>query len=77
MTLSKSTTSLDMPEQRLPEPAHESLVVDYFLTNARYWRSIYQEADAQSLIYRLRREAVLELVDKLALPTGSRILEIG
>jgi ubiquinone/menaquinone biosynthesis C-methylase UbiE len=66
-----------MPEQRLPEPAHESLVVDYFLTNARYWRSIYQESDAQSLIYRLRREAVLELVDKLALPAGSRILEIG
>ncbi len=66
-----------MVAERPLEPAHESLVVDYFLTNARYWRSIYQEADVQSLIYRLRREVVLELVDKLALPTGSRILEIG
>ncbi len=52
-------------------------MAEYFLANARYWKSIYEEADVQSLIYRLRREAVLELVDRLALPTGSRILEIG
>ena len=68
---------MGLEERRFPEPGHQSLVAEYFLANARYWKSIYEEADVQSLIYRLRREAVLELVDRLALPTGSRILEIG
>ncbi len=49
----------------------------YFQSAALYWKEIYQLEDVYATIHRERRTMVLEFVDQLALPRGSRILEIG
>lgn len=53
-------------------------VVDvYFRTVAPYWKEIYQRRDVYALIHQRRAEMVLDFFDRLALPTGSPILEVG
>ena len=49
----------------------------HFESASAYWKEIYEFGDVDATIYRDRREAVLALVQKLALPTDSPILEIG
>lgn len=49
----------------------------HFESASVYWKEIYEFGDVDATIYRDRRSAVLALVQKLALPTESPILEIG
>lgn len=52
-------------------------VEDYFHGRSIYWRDVYDADTLSAFIYRERRKAVLEMVDKLELPECSRILEVG
>lgn len=49
----------------------------YFLSTLGHWDAIYQESGVYETIYQRRRAVALSLVDKLALPAGSRVLEVG
>lgn len=49
----------------------------HFQTTAAYWKHVYEGHDVEATIYQQRRDAVLKLVDKLALPHGSQVLEVG
>lgn len=49
----------------------------YFGAETAYWQAIYADKDVMSTIYQLRREVVLDMVDRLALPKDARILEVG
>ncbi len=60
-----------------PLVEQQKMVDALFRSSAPYWRQIYHLEDLDSTIYQLRRAVVLELVDKLQLPRGSRILELG
>jgi ubiquinone/menaquinone biosynthesis C-methylase UbiE len=44
---------------------------------AGWWDTIYRERSFKGHTYRLRQDVALSWVDALALPTGSRILEVG
>src|SRR6266480_3795357 len=52
-------------------------VNDYFQSTLAYWDEIYREGGVYQTIYQRRRTVALSLVDKLALPAGSRVLEVG
>ena len=54
-----------------------SKVTDYFESEASYWDDVYQGRDVQSAIYQLRLKRVLALVDRLSLPAGSHVLDLG
>jgi ubiquinone/menaquinone biosynthesis C-methylase UbiE len=49
----------------------------YFLSTLDHWDAIYHESGVYETIYQRRRAVALSLVDKLALPAGSRVLEVG
>ena len=49
----------------------------YFQSVSSYWDEVYSRRDVYGVIYQLRLANVLALVDGLALPTGSRILDLG
>ena len=49
----------------------------YFLSTLDYWDAIYRESGVYQTIYQRRRTVALSLVDQLALPAGSRVLEVG
>ena len=49
----------------------------YFECEASFWRSIYSRDDVYAVIYQDRQAAVLSQVERLALPTGARVLDIG
>ncbi len=49
----------------------------HFATTAQRWKLLYEEKDLVGLIYQQRREVVLEMVRRLALPQDARILDIG
>lgn len=57
--------------------ARMTSVCDYFDSGASFWRDIYQAGDVFAVIHQERRTAVLSMVDQLALPAGSTVLEIG
>jgi ubiquinone/menaquinone biosynthesis C-methylase UbiE len=52
-------------------------VNDYFQSTLAYWDAVYRESGVYQTIYQRRRTVALSLVDKLALPAGSRVLEVG
>jgi SAM-dependent methyltransferase len=56
---------------------HADSVRTYFETEASFWRSIYAREDVYAVIYQDRHAAVLLQVERLALPTGARVLDIG
>jgi ubiquinone/menaquinone biosynthesis C-methylase UbiE len=56
---------------------HQKAVDEFFQGRSSYWRDVYQADTLSAFIYRERRSAVLEMVDKLELPKRSRILEAG
>ena len=56
---------------------HQQAVNDYFRSNSRYWRDIYFEESLDCELYRERRKAVLTIVDRLGLPAGAQVLEVG
>jgi SAM-dependent methyltransferase len=49
----------------------------YFQSSLDHWRNIYRQAGVSATIYQQRRTVALSLLQKLALPAGSRILEVG
>ena len=55
----------------------QASVNGYFESSSDFWRKIYEQHDLRSRIYQARYRAVLEQVDRLALPRGSRVLEVG
>jgi ubiquinone/menaquinone biosynthesis C-methylase UbiE len=57
--------------------AGQERITSYFDSQALYWKKIYQRRDAFSVTYQQRMATVLAWVDGLALPPGSRILEVG
>jgi ubiquinone/menaquinone biosynthesis C-methylase UbiE len=55
----------------------QRLVNAFFGNRPRYWRDVYRGDTLDALIYRERQASVLAMVDKLGLPEGSRVLEVG
>jgi SAM-dependent methyltransferase len=49
----------------------------HFDRAAAYWRDVYGDDSLQGLVYRRRQEVVLDWVDALDLPPGSRVLDAG
>jgi SAM-dependent methyltransferase len=49
----------------------------FFRSTLSYWSELYDGKDAYRRTYVERKDAVLEMVDRLALPPHSRILDIG
>ena len=61
-------------------PQSETFAVSvrtYFESEASFWRSIYTRDDVYAVIYQDRQAAVMSQVDRLALPTEARVLDIG
>lgn len=56
---------------------HQKQVNAYFLSTLDAWDAIYHESGVYQTIYQRRRTVALSLIDKLALPAGSRVLEVG
>lgn len=56
---------------------HQELVDIHFRNSANYWRNLYNANGLFEVIHQQRRAIVLGLVEELALPAGSHILEIG
>jgi ubiquinone/menaquinone biosynthesis C-methylase UbiE len=57
--------------------ASRSAVNAYFDSQAGYWRRIYESKGVYETIHQQRRTRVLGLIDRLFLPSGARILEVG
>jgi D-aspartate ligase len=56
----------------------QQLTNAFFESQAPFWRDVYDdENNVSSVIYRYRRTRTLALVDRLGLPSGSRVLEVG
>jgi SAM-dependent methyltransferase len=68
-----------MPALGSPPAAHHQRLVDrHFRQAASYWADIYErDSDVDAAIYRQRLSTVLGLVERIALPEQSRVLEIG
>ena len=49
----------------------------YFDAHSEEWSSIYEKNDLQSSIYKSRQAATLDIIDRMAFPKESKILEIG
>lgn len=53
------------------------IVAEHFDEAARYWNDIYQYTDVYSLIYQERRTVIRDMIQRLRLPAGARVLEVG
>jgi ubiquinone/menaquinone biosynthesis C-methylase UbiE len=61
-----------------PTPADDQSAVDaYFEASSSYWNDIYRLDDVTSLIVQQRGQLALSWVDRLGLPPGSSVLEVG
>jgi ubiquinone/menaquinone biosynthesis C-methylase UbiE len=60
-----------------PDREQQEQVNAYFLSTLDHWDAIYRETGVYQTIYQRRRTVALSLVDKLELPAGSRVLEVG
>ena len=60
-----------------PTVEQQKLVDIHFWHFANFWRNLYHADGLFEVIHQQRRAIVLGLVDELALPSGSHILEIG
>lgn len=66
-----------LPKEPTQIKANADSVRAYFESEASFWRSIYARKDVYAVIYQDRQAAVLLQVDRLALPKGSRVLDVG
>lgn len=64
-------------EMQQPDRDHQKQVNAYFLSTLSDWDAIYHESGVYQTIYQQRRMVALSLIDKLAVPAGSRVLEVG
>jgi SAM-dependent methyltransferase len=65
------------PKQQGQGEANADSVRKYFESEASFWRAIYAREDVYAVIYQDRQAAVLSQVDRLDLPAGARVLDIG
>jgi ubiquinone/menaquinone biosynthesis C-methylase UbiE len=49
----------------------------HFTAEATYWEDVYQKTGVAALIYQQRRQIALAWADRLALPRGAPVLELG
>lgn len=55
----------------------QSEVTSYFEDDARFWLEIYSRRDVFARIYQHRLDAAMAWVDQLAMPAGTRVLDLG
>jgi ubiquinone/menaquinone biosynthesis C-methylase UbiE len=67
------SSSIDNPP---PDP-RQSAVTAHFEDQSRQWETIYQAHDVVSVIHQHRLALALSWIDRLKLPAGTRVLEIG
>jgi ubiquinone/menaquinone biosynthesis C-methylase UbiE len=60
-----------------PYRDHQEQADSYFDSRSSYWEEIYNAQSVQGVIHQQRMAVVLKWIDGLALPRGSRILEVG
>lgn len=60
-----------------PDRDYQKQVNAYFLSTLSDWDAIYHGSGVYQTIYQQRRMVALSLIDKLAVPEGSRVLEVG
>ena len=58
-------------------PSQQREIDARFGEAATYWRDVYAQKGLQGLVYRQRMQTVLSWTDRLRLPPGSRVLEVG
>lgn len=63
-------------EQSLLDERQEQ-VNRHFTEESVYWQKVYQWRDVFAVVHQLRRSIVLNWIDSLDLPPGSRVLEVG
>ncbi len=56
---------------------HQEQLDSYFDSRSAYWAEIYNARSVEGAIYQHRKAVVLRWIDGLALPRGSKILEVG
>jgi ubiquinone/menaquinone biosynthesis C-methylase UbiE len=56
---------------------HREFVDEFFRDHSTYWRDIYQADTLSARIYRERQAVVLGMIDRLEIPEGARVLDIG
>jgi SAM-dependent methyltransferase len=55
----------------------QSIVNQRFSASAEYWEQLYTEATVYGVIHQERHRRALQWIDKLGLPEGSHVLEVG
>ena len=55
----------------------QSAVDAFFEARSSYWNDVYRRRDVQSLIVQQRSEIALSWVDRLGLPPGTTVLDVG
>jgi SAM-dependent methyltransferase len=55
----------------------EPSISDWSDAGAAYWEAVYDDPGIDGAVYRLRQRRVLEAFDRLALPPGAPVLELG
>jgi predicted ATP-grasp superfamily ATP-dependent carboligase/ubiquinone/menaquinone biosynthesis C-methylase UbiE len=60
-----------------PEATKQQLVTARFETHARFWEEVYRGRDPFSVIHQHRLALALDCIDRLNLPGGARVLEVG
>jgi ubiquinone/menaquinone biosynthesis C-methylase UbiE len=55
----------------------QNVVNNYFEEVASYWADIYERQGVSEVIYQERLRIVLDLVEKIGLARGARVLEVG
>jgi ubiquinone/menaquinone biosynthesis C-methylase UbiE len=70
-------STLDLVHDNDPALKQQKLVDNFFHASASEWRDLYNRPGVFEVIHQERRDAVLALVDKLALARESSALEIG
>jgi ubiquinone/menaquinone biosynthesis C-methylase UbiE len=72
-----------IPEHRaaevLPPPQHGALVNEVFNSGpgSLRWKKVYERKDVYAVIHQERQAVSLSLLDKLGLPLGAPVLEVG
>src|SRR5215471_9596116 len=66
--------SVAPPNRREETPSTRN---SYFHSVSSYWEKLYQDEDLTARIYQERKETALRWIEDLALPPGSRVLDLG
>jgi 2-polyprenyl-3-methyl-5-hydroxy-6-metoxy-1,4-benzoquinol methylase len=56
---------------------HQRQINRHFDASAQHWKDLYDRHTLEGVIHRGRRSLALQWIEDLALPSGSRVLEVG